>query len=717
MRTRLLFKLAVIILAGATSTTFAQVSDFAFLQVSDTHISPVLANQTPPATVRGGATIAWFCEAAGQPQAIPGEPTPVPAFALATGDLTEYGVIDKTWQVFEQAFATLSCPLYVQPGNHDNTWVAMYDIMRKRHGGENYSFAHGGCHFACISSASPQEPVPTIDGKTRAWLRQDLRKVERDMPIFVALHHPIYSNEFANPAECDTFIDLLRDYNVVLMLYGHGHGVSHRNIDGIDGVMGGSTFGKNSGYAVISVQNDRLRVTYRYHRSTDEDSAADEWAMLLDKPLTHNAPERLFAIEKAGVLDKTLAVVLSWTPKELAASPKEIEFQIDGESSTTPDEPTHDRFAIGPPLPELKPGRHLLTVRAKLPDGRNDLRTAEFDVPSAYVLARWRREFPAAIKAGPAVAGNKLFVACTDGEVLALDRNTGKTLWQFETGAEILGTPAWTGKALVVGSGDGNIYAIDADGNEQWRYAAGAPVYGPPCIHENVAYIGDNSGRLHALDVQTGAHRWVYERADYAIESQPCTWNGLVTFGAWDGLLYAVNAADGTLAWKVPGPKSSEGRATRYYAPADCGPVALGERLFVCDRGYELGAFDREGDEVERIASTVAAIAAASTGTAIYTRTTDDHVGKISAAGEELWRHNIPAGRFPVPPTCTGDTVYVCSNRGLLSAIAASDGNVLWQYQVTAGFFVMAPVAVASDETCYVAAMDGSLTAVTMMSP
>ena len=713
MRSPQPIKLAILMLACAVNSARAQVDDFTFVQVTDIHISPVLERETPPATVRGNDTIAWFCKAAGQPQAIPGDPTPtpVPAFALATGDLTEYGVIDKTWQVFEQAFAALPCPLYVLPGNHDNTWVAMYDVMRKKHGGENYSFDHNGCHFACISSASPQEPVPTIDGKTRAWLRQDLDKVKRGTPIFVALHHPIYSNEFANPAERDTLSDLLRDYNVVLLLYGHGHNVSHRVIEGIDGVMGGSTFGKNAGYAVIDVQNNRLRVAYRYHRPTKEDPAADEWKIVLDKPLAHDAPDRLFKIKKASVKGGMLAVVLAWTPVELATASHEIDFQIDGVSSSTP----HD--AAGLPLPELTPGRHLLTVRVKLPDGRSDLRTAEFDVPSSHVLARWRRTFPAAIKAGPVVAGNKLFAACTDGRVLALDRNTGKTLWQFETGAEILGTPAWTGSALIFGSGDGNVYAIDADGKEQWHYAAGAPVYGPPCLDNGIAYVGDNSGRLHAIDVSTGNRRWVFERADYAIECQPCVWDGLVTFGAWDGLLYAVNAADGTLAWKIPGPKSSDGHAARYYAPADCGPVAIGERLFVCDRGYELGVFDRTGRETERVASAVAAIAAAPTGGAIFTRATDAHVGKLDATGKELWKHEIPAGRFPVPPTCTADTVYVCSNRGLLSAIAANSGNVVWQCQVTAGFYVMAPVAIGPDETCYVAGMDGSLTAVTMMSP
>ena len=63
-------------------------------------------------------------------------------------------------------------------------------------------------------------------------------RLPADTPIIVSLHHPPYSSEFANPTEMDTFLDLLRDYNVVLMLYGHGHNVEQRDVGGIPGIMG-----------------------------------------------------------------------------------------------------------------------------------------------------------------------------------------------------------------------------------------------------------------------------------------------------------------------------------------------------------------------------------------------------------------------------------------------------------------------------------------------
>jgi len=706
------------------------IKDFSFVQVTDTHISPHLASQPKPGSVRGGDVIAWICRETGKPQVIPGfdAPTSRPSFAINTGDLTEYGVIDDTWEVFQRAFAPLPLPQYVLPGNHDNTWVAMYHIMRELYGGENYSFDKFGCHFACISSASPQEPVPTIDAKTRTWLKQDLEQLPPGKPAFVCLHHPLYSDEFANPAEYDTLIDMLRDHNIVLMLYGHGHSVSHRTMDGIDGVMGGTTFGKNAGYAVFDVRDETLRVAYRYHhKAKKEGEATPTWRKVLEKPIRWHVPERAFRIVKpepdTTIQGDSLEVVLGGAGDNDVTQLTNVTFKIDGTNAVAERDQDQERATWRIVCGELMAGCHLLSVRGQSGDGPQDLRTVMFVAESDLSPTARQRTFPAAIKAGPVVAADKLFVACTDGNVIALNRDTGETLWTFSTGGEILGTPAWSGDVLVFGSGDGKVYAVDGSGKETWSFEAGLPVYGPPLIDGNTVFVGDNGGRMHALGLTDGNRRWTFERADFSIESKPAVWGKLIVFGAWDGYLYAVRRTDGSLAWKSLGPKSSEGKAAQYYAPADCGPIVATGKLFVCDRGYQLGLYTREGKLQQKWADKIAGICTASDKSCFYTRTLDNRVCKWNANGEVVWQTAVPAGRFPIPPTEAGGNVYVCSNRGQLSVLDESDGHVLWTYQVTPGFYVMAPVAVAAGDgpdqqpVCYIAGMDGSLTALRARKP
>ncbi len=699
---------------------------FSLLHFTDIHVGPYLAKDGPTGPVRGHETLAWLCAEAGRPQAVAADWTaPPPAAAIATGDLTEFGVIDDTWGAFERALAALPCPLHVLPGNHDNTWTAMYAILRARHGGTNHSFAVGGCHFVCLSSASPQEPVPTLDAATRAWLRADLERLPPHTPVFVALHHPLYSAEFANPAEQATLIDLLRDYNVVLLLYGHGHRVEARDNGGLPGVMGGATFGKNAGYGLLVVEGDRVRYAYRYHRALATQPAEreqPEWEPVWEGRIPAVTPPRVLDITApaadASAADETLVVTLKLRDPARARDGLIASVAVD-EHAPCDVALTADTVTARVSLTGLDPGAHLLHVRVRPADADSqrtaplDVRTRVFQVARPEVRVRWRQTLPAAVKAGPVVVDGHLIVARNDGVVAAHDRRSGAMQWSVSTGGEVLATPAWADGLVVFGSGDGRVYAVDEHGTERWRFDAGAPVYGEPRIADETVYIADNAGRLHALRLADGARRWVFERADFGSEGRPEIWGDLVVFGAWDGYLYALGRADGRLRWRSAGPKSSEGGgAARYYAPADCGPVASGDALLVCDRGYVLGLYDRAGRLAEKHPLKVAALAPTGDGRGAWARTVEARVLRLNEWGAVDRVIEAPAGRFPVPPTAAGGRLYVCSNRGQLNVFDAADGRKLWTYQATPGFFVMAPVAVDDVGVCYVAGMDGTLVAV-----
>ena len=75
-------------------------------------------------------------------------------------------------------------------------------------------------------------------------------------------HHPLPGSEFASRYDYDRLLDVLHRYNTVLLMAGHSHGHVHRVVEGIDQTTGGSTFGPNAGFAVISVKDGVLREAY-----------------------------------------------------------------------------------------------------------------------------------------------------------------------------------------------------------------------------------------------------------------------------------------------------------------------------------------------------------------------------------------------------------------------------------------------------------------------
>lgn len=718
---------AAVLLAVATSVGAAPASakpdavsrGFCFIQVSDIHIDPHPSGATVGADGRSVNTIAWVCGEAGKPQsqAPYGVTAPPPAFVIATGDLTEYGVIGQTWADFERDFASLPCPLFVVPGNHDNTWTPMYQIMRRRHHGDCYSFDRNGCHFVGLNSASPQEPVPSLDRRVLEWLHADLAKVAPGTPVFLFYHHPLTSDEFASPYEKLRLLDVLDGHNVVLMLDGHGHGVNHGTWENIDRVMGGSTFGPNTGYNVISIENNTLRVAYRY-RDDKKPMAA-----LLEKPLEPATPPLRIHIDAPSVdtasgvatspsADGRLAIRVRANAGPHHVTNVEANIQGQGAKPKALDKAAGDwRGVID--VGAMTPGRYALIVTAKDDGGRTGQRATVFDVPPRQApIAVRRHQHAAGFKAGALVYQGLVIIGDTAGVVTAFDREL-KPVWHVETGGEVLSTPTAAGDRVVFGSGDGNVYAVAAkDGAPLWRYPARAPVYATAVVHDGIAYVGDNEGVVHAVRVADGKPVWSKNVAEYSIESAGTLVGDTLWVGAWDGFVYGVATADGTVRFKPRCPTGEVQSKSRYFGAADCPPALAGKRVFIADRGYRLGAYKPDGTFDRVLREKVSGVGASPDGRFVFARTLDDRLCKYDASGEMVWEQKVSAGRFPIAPAVQGDRVYVCSNDGLLSAFDAADSSPLWTYRVAPGLPVMAAVAVDDRGVAYVADMDGGLTAV-----
>jgi len=92
--------------------------------------------------------------------------------------------------------------------------------------------------------------------------------------------------------------------------------------------------------------------------------------------------------------------------------------------------------------------------------------------------------------------------------------------------------------------------AVSAAATAQWSTTLAAPLSSPVVVG-GVAYVACiDQHRLVAMDVRNGKILWDY-LAGGRIDTPPTIYRGLALFGCRDGLLYAVRATDGQLAWRV----------------------------------------------------------------------------------------------------------------------------------------------------------------------
>ncbi len=669
-------------------TGTAPVEEFSFIHCSDTH-SPVAGSEETIAEMRGVGEVEL------EPYKVKAK---APSFVVVTGDLTEYGGPSAGrawWDKYLGYWKDFKVPVWHVAGNHDNTWDSIRPALRKAHGGACYSFEKHGCRFIVLDSASVQDPRPSFGAEVLGWLREDLRKVKKDTPLFIFFHHPPERTEFASAYDYQRLFDLVRPYHVAAFCVGHYHTAWGRPIEGFDVVCGGSTFGKDRGYSIVSVSGGTLRVAYR---KLGEEKAA---LALLEKKLEPAPPHPVRVrqpVEDDEVSGDSVSVIA-----EVASKPKSVIVDLDEGKDVEMTQRRDGAWGATVSVKDVPPGRHLVRVSI----GTHSRIVPVRVVRDGGAEERWRVQLGGAVRAMRA-HGERLYAGAGDGVMHCLRLADGAPVWTFATGGEILSRPAVVRDAVVFGSGDGNVYALDAaTGKEKWRHAAEAASYASPAAAEGVVVVATNAGAIRALDVETGAVRWSNTSAEYAVESALHVADGVVYAGAWDQHAYAVSLADGALKWKCQGAGSAAEKAKKYYSPADCGPVASGGRVWVADRKYMLTVI--EGGKAVESQEDVSAVGLSEDGKAVYLRRTKDRLVKMEG-GAEAWSASVDTDAIPGAPVEHKGVVVVCSGRGLVSAVEAASGKVLWQYQATPRLYVLGPPEV-KERLVFVGCQDGTVTA------
>ncbi len=690
--------LAAVAMTTCILSAQAAVPDFTFVHISDEH------SGAGPATALTIAELGTLSSVLLEPYKVSALP---PAFVIETGDMTEFGPKNGAWEMLDKWYSTTNLTRYRALGNHDGAWRSLTPEMTKLYGAPYYSFDKFGCHFVILDSAGLQDPRPVLNPEELDWLKGDLKMVSPDTPVFVAMHHPLDVTEFSSAYEVDRLVDILRPYNVALVLVGHGHNAMYSNYDGLDMVEGGSAYGPlPPGYQVVSVIDGKLRVAFK-----ERGEPAAEHAMLekaLDPPATRYPLISIQAPAEHSSYSGNVPII-AWA-KMSQASIQSAYAEIDGSVKIALTGKSGGSFNGEISAADLKPGAHYVKVCFTGQDGRIYRHSTSFYADPPGVKVRWRAYLGAASKSTPTVAGKLLIVGSNNGRLHAYDIETGKAKWEFTAGGALTGQPLVLGGKVFAGSEDGFLYSVSAsNGKLVWKYQANDPIYSTAVSDGSSIYFGSASGAFYSVSALTGKLNWKNTSATYNIENKPFIADGKIYYGCWDTFVYCLNLSDGSLVWKCMGQGSAEGTAPAYYSPADCGPVVYKGKIFAADRKYKCSIIDVSTGKMDNYMDGVSAVGLSADGAYLYLRKLGGNLVKIDRDQKEVWAANVAMDDIPAAPVESGGVVYVCSKRGLVSAVSSDNGRVLWQYQVTPSSFVISGMGVFGGHQ-YVVGTDGMLT-------
>jgi len=229
---------------------------------------------------------------------------------------------------------------------------------------------------------------------------------------------------------------------------------------------------------------------------------------------------------------------------------------------------------------------------------------------------------------------------------------------------------------IYIGSDDGNLYALNANtGNQIWKYTTGGAVQSSPTVVNNTVYFGSTDKYLYAIDATNGTLKWKYlTQAPIRTES-PVVSNGLVFISCSNnypsGYLYGLNASTGALVWtkSMPGPTT---------------PAMAGGSVFVGTiEGWFTAFKEMTGDTIWSQSNIFGPAPAVNNGK-LYALNSllTAQIGCFDASnGNLIWAHECNA--VGSGPTIDNGTVYVSSffhTDQWLEAYNATTGEFKWKY-------------------------------------
>ena len=254
----------------------------------------------------------------------------------------------------------------------------------------------------------------------------------------------------------------------------------------------------------------------------------------------------------------------------------------------------------------------------------------------------------------------------------------------------------------MVGTLDGEVLAIDADSGElAWRQRVSSEVLAAPAVASGVVVVRTQDGKLVGLAATDGTRLWVYDRAVPALSlrgtSSPVTSAGAVIAGLDNGLLVALALKDGALLWesRIATPR---GRSElERLVDIDGDPVVADGVIYVVTYQGRVAAVERAGGRVQwrRDMSSYVGLDVATRSLFI----TDDEslvwsIDRDNSAS--VWRQDKLARRALTPPTEFGPHVAVGDFEGYVHLLDRDDGRLAGRVRVDGDGLASAPV-VAGD--------------------
>ncbi len=175
-------------------------------------------------------------------------------------------------------------------------------------------------------------------------------------------------------------------------------------------------------------------------------------------------------------------------------------------------------------------------------------------------VLRWQKTIDEKLaKSAPVPRGSRLFLGTRSGDLIALDKASGRELWRFKTNSSspIISSPVVEtaeSETVYFTSQNGLIYALDTEkGTLQWQLDTESIIDASPLLDQGILYVGDYKGHAYAVDAKSGKIKWT-SLIEGPLLSTPVVVGDSIYFSSGVGAMFALNKNDGLKRWSYTSP-------------------------------------------------------------------------------------------------------------------------------------------------------------------
>jgi outer membrane protein assembly factor BamB len=283
---------------------------------------------------------------------------------------------------------------------------------------------------------------------------------------------------------------------------------------------------------------------------------------------------------------------------------------------------------------------------------------------------------------GAAIDAERVYGAGHNGDVIAVELASGRSIWRVRTKLPLAGGAGAGGGLVVAGSSDGDVVALDAaNGAERWRVRIAGEVLSAPAVSAAAVIVRTVDGRLRSLAVDDGRELWVNEQAVPRLSlrgaAAPAIAGDAVVCGFDNGKIVAFALASGDVLWETAVAPARGRTELERLNDIDSAVRVDGDDVFVVGFQGRAARLSLESGQLWWSREVSSHRGLAIDAESVYVATSDGEVVAMQRrSGVESWRQNALLRRGLSAPAVVDGAVAVADFEGYVHWLDAATGEL-----------------------------------------